>query len=105
MSKHQHQNKPQAKAAEVEKVEAVEKPKRIRPLAWYERCPICYGGRGGVGVERWHRRINGTLMRKCYVCDTCGHDWTAMVRTVTVGVQVEYNDVSIEHRDVDLEER
>lgn len=70
-----------------------------RPVApQHKQCPWCYGGRGGVGIERWHTRINGTLMRYCYDCDTCGRDWTVNVREVKTVL-------NIEHRVVDLEGR
>ncbi len=99
MAKKQHDTRAEAREAEVE---AAGKPVVVPK---YKQCPSCYGGRGGIGVERWHRRINGVLLKKCYQCDTCGFDWTATVRTVTETVNVQYHDVQVEHGDVDMETR
>jgi hypothetical protein len=62
------------------------------------QCPLCWGTAKGVGQEKWHRRVSGTLMKQCFVCNQCGHDWTADVRTVVEPLRVEYQEVRIETR-------
>ncbi len=55
------------------------------------QCPACFNGLGGVGKEKWWRRINATVVRRCYTCDQCGANWTVKVRTVSVveGMEME----------------
>lgn len=38
-------------------------------------------------------------MKQCFVCNQCGHDWIAYVRTITEPLRVEYQEVHIETRD------
>jgi transposase-like protein len=102
MSKQNHGNKQQAKSAEVEKVEAVERKREIKE---HMKCPSCFGERGGVGRRGWWRRINGTLVKRQYICKVCGFDWTVEERTHSVIESIEYNDIIVQHRDIDMETR
>lgn len=97
MSKQQHHNKPQAKAAEVAKVQ--------REAKEHMRCPSCYGGRGGVGVPNGWARMNGSLVKRYYKCDTCGHTWSAIVKTHTTILAIEHREIEVKYGDAEMEER
>lgn len=72
----------------------------------HRQCPICYGGKGGKGVEKWWRRVSGTMVKRCYKCDQCGFDWTVDVRTHTEVLKIEYQEIEVQHHDdLDLETR
>jgi hypothetical protein len=60
--------------ARVPPVETREEPKRDVPT--YQRCPICYGNYGGIGVSRGLYRKSSTLHRRYYKCDQCVYSWT-----------------------------
>jgi hypothetical protein len=75
-----------------------------RVVPKHRQCPQCYGGRGGVGVERWHSR-KGAIMRTCYQCDTCGFDWIANIKTVSQALSIEWQEVEIEHGEIHLDTR
>ena len=100
--KHYHQKPPI-----VETPEPVATPEPIvQPnIPSHRQCPCCFGGRGGVGKEKWWRRVSGTLVRRCYACDQCGFQWTADVRTHSVVEKIEFQQIHVEHSDVDLETR
>lgn len=55
------------------------------------RCPCCWNGQGGVGKEKWWRRINGTVVRRAYSCNQCDCNWSIKVRTITVVEGMEYD--------------
>lgn len=48
----------------------------------HRRCPTCWSGYGGKAHRRkWHRRVSGTLEKRCYICDQCGCEWIVEVRS------------------------
>lgn len=94
MAKHDKHQKPKPQQ---------EEPPRVVPK--HRQCPCCYQGRGGVGRPGWWRRVSGTLVRRQYVCDKCGFDWTADVRTTTETVNIQYQEIDVKHDDTDLETR
>jgi hypothetical protein len=68
----------------------------------YRQCPCCYSGLGGVGRPGWWRRINGSLVKRQYICDKCGLDWTVEERTHSVIESIEYKQVDVQHGRVDI---
>ena len=78
----------------------------VKPLVpKHRQCPRCYAGQGGVGKRRWWKRKSANVVHTCYECNVCGHDWTAMIRTVTSLERIEWNEVEVQHTDLDLETR
>lgn len=78
------------------------KPEPKRNVPKHRQCPACYGGRGGVGKERWHTR-KGAVMRVCFQCIVCGFDWIANLKTVSQPVSVEWTEAEVEHLDVNID--
>ena len=62
-----------------------EKPKQSVPK--HRQCPICYRGLGGAGNIRFSEKISGTLQRRYYRCNQCGHHWTVDVRSEVVAME------------------
>jgi len=93
---------PQGTSKPIEPV-PVQKPTRNVPK--HQQCPLCFEGRGGVGKPGWWRRISGTRVKRQYICRECGFDWTADVRTTEEVLKIEYQQVEVQHRPVDLDSR
>lgn len=73
-------------------------PPEKPPLPWYRRCPLCWSGRGGVGLAYSTQGI--TRFYKCVRASGgepgCGHTWTATLdRQTIVPVMVEHQVVTI----------
>ena len=67
----------------------------------HRQCPSCFGGKGGVGLEKWWKRVSGTLVKRCYACNQCGYQWTATVRTISNVLKIESQEVQVEHNEID----
>lgn len=81
-------------------------PPTSRAVPNYRKCPLCHGGKGGVGDRKWQQGKGGTLIKRCYQCNQCGHQWTVFVRTVRTIEAIEYLEVQVETFDgPDLETR
>lgn len=80
---------PQQPAAPAPEAPAVEQRRDdVKP---HLRCPCCWNGLGGVGKEKWWRRINGTVVRRAYSCNQCDCNWSIKVRTISVVEGIEYD--------------
>ncbi|HEV3022933.1 MAG TPA: hypothetical protein VGX76_10710 [Pirellulales bacterium] len=88
MAKHNvHPNRPPAPEPEPKKTNDGR-----REVPKHRQCPLCFEGRGnGVG-----KAYNSQQGKTYYMCDNCGHTWVVRVKRVVS---------SIEHREVELEER
>lgn len=63
----------------------------MRDVPDFRRCPLCWGGRRGVGnVYSTHGRT------RYYKCNCCGHTWTAIVKMEAV--RIEHRIVTINTR-------
>lgn len=68
----------------------------------HRQCPLCFTGRGGVGVayntQRRGKRIlligDSETRTTYYRCQCCGHTWSAQVRLEVL--RVEHRVVTIE---------
>lgn len=67
-----------------------------RNVPTHRRCPVCFGGAGGVGDCYHTKRITDVTSERYYKCDQCSHTWTATVKSEVVEVN---------HRTVELKER
>ena len=92
-------SKKKVKEERVDHAKGNDENAKHRDVPKYRQCPVCYGGRGGVGKRKWTSRINGATVKNCYVCDTCNFDWVVLIRTTK---EVDYLDLDIDTND-DLE--
>lgn len=76
LSKHNQQRQPQPQP-----VAQPEAQQKLVPD--YKRCPLCFGGRGGIG--RQYGQYDAKQLHYLR-CNQCGHTWTAEVHTVGVVV-------------------
>ncbi len=79
-------------------------PPLQRAVPKHRQCRLCFNGRGGVGVHKWHNR-KGNATRTCYRCNQCGFEWTVQVRRITESIVIEWQEVDCEYTDIDLETR
>lgn len=94
-------------------LEAVPKPtNQPPPLRFSEnrktpnhlKCPTCFNGRGGIGKQKWWKRVSGVSTRQCYVCNMCGFEWTATIKRMPI--EIEHMEVEVDQNDgPDLETR
>jgi len=62
-------------------------PTRARVIPKHRRCPLCFGGLGGVGRSYATAPQSGTLIRTYYKCNQCAHTWSVDVRKTILKIE------------------
>lgn len=60
-----------------------------RDVPIFRQCPVCYGGKGGVGNVYCTQG-----QTRYYKCDRCAHTWTAVVKMAAVKIESRTVDIS-----------
>lgn len=57
----------------------------------HKRCPLCWGGRGGVGLHQGNYNAKSRVYLKC---GQCGFDWTADVKVTIEVLAIHHGEIS-----------